>query len=284
ERCAPAGGLAAAARRARHRRDALHRRPRRRLQHGGRDRVARRTRCRRPRRRRRGPRGAGDRALHVRDHPGAGHARPAPPRGRSGVDGRLERLGDVRLPPGGGAHDGHLRRQRGRQAPPRARPARAGGRRGDRRRLPRQPALPRGRDHRRDGAGVGRRARRRAGHPGDPPRPRRQRARLRGARREGRPARHQLLHRVDGVARPRAHGGVKGLRSRLGLRAARGGGRGRPRDRGRSQRHRDARVGRPGRRHGPGPARGAGSGRRRHRPRPGRRGCPRAGPLVPRAV
>ena len=73
---------------------------------------------------------------------------------------------------------------------------------------------------------VDRRAGRRAGHPGRHPRPARQRAGLRRARREGRAARHQLLHRVDGLARPRPGGGVQGLRpgarsaERLGVAAA----------------------------------------------------------------
>ena len=95
--------------------------------------------------------------------------------------------------------------------------------------------------------------------------PRRVRAGLRRARREGRAARHQLLHRLDRLARPRAAGRLQGLGAHVGVRPARRRRRRRARDRRRPQRHRDAAVGRPRGRDGPGPPRGAGGGRRRHR-------------------
>ena len=52
------------------------------------------------------------------------------------------------------------------------------------------------------------------GQPGDHPRPRRDRRRLRGARRRPRPARHQLRRRLDRLARPGAGRRLQGVRAR----------------------------------------------------------------------
>ena len=93
--------------------------------------------------------------------------------------------------------------------------------------------------------------------------------------------RHQLLHRLDRVARHRARGHLQGVRAgRRRRRARRRPGR-RAGDRRRPQRHRDAALGRPRRGHGPVAARGAGGRRRRHRDGGERRRRPRAVPLVP---
>ncbi len=139
---------------------------------------------------------------------------------------------------------------------------RAGRGRGAGHRLPGVARVPGGRADRRDDPDRRRRHRRRAGEPGDHPRPR---GDGRGLHRDGpraRPAPHRLRRRLDRLARPRAAGGVQGVRARLRRGAARADRGRRAGDRRRPQRHRDARVGRPRRRDGPVGAAGAGRGRR----------------------
>ena len=126
--------------------------------------------------------------------------------------GRQQRRGDLPLPAASRSSTRDLRRQRDRRGCCSSSvPQRAGRGRGGRRRLPGQPALPRRRDHRRDDLQTRRRAGRRAGHPRDHPRPGRHRRGLRRAGREARPARHQLLRRLDRLARPRPRGRLQGV-------------------------------------------------------------------------
>ncbi|CAA9395465.1 MAG: HAD-superfamily hydrolase, subfamily IIB, partial [uncultured Nocardioidaceae bacterium] len=277
--------VAAEARRARHRRHPLRGRPRHREQHRGGEHLPGGPHGHRQGDRRRRPRRAGHRALDVRDHAGPRHARaPSGPddrgRRREGAVRRLQRVRHLQLPAGGGAHRGHLRRQRGCPRAGRARAARAGRGGGDRCRLPRQPALPRRGDHRRDDAAVGRRARRGAGHPRHHPRPGRDCRGVHRARGTAGAARHQLLHRLDRLAGPGTAGGLEGLGAAADLRAARRRRRRRAGDRRRPQRHRDDPVGRSRCRDGSGAARGAGGGGLRHRDGARGRGSAGARPLV----
>ena len=263
--------------RARHRRDAVRQRAVDRAGRGDHQRP--RGGRRPPGVRRRGARRAGHRAVDVRHHPRLGPPRPAGRRHQR-PRRRQQRVGDVPLPAGRGAHHRDLRRQRDRQDAA-GRGAQRGGRgRGGRRGLPHQPALPRRRDHRLDAAAEHRGAGGRAGHPRDHPRPALLGGGVPRARREARPAGHELLHRLDRLARHRARRHLQGVGARGRGRGARRQAGRRARDRRRPQRHRDAPLGRPRGRDGAGAARGAGGGRRRHgdgHPRRGRRG---AVPLV----
>ena len=163
----------------------------------------------------------------------------------------------------------------------RADPRGVGRRRGPRRRLQGQCAVPGRRARRRPGrrrlGGAGGLA---AGDPGDAPPPRRVRRRSSWSRSNGSastrsptpsagpPGSTSTLRACPRVRRSSWSG------ARLRGRTRRHGRRGRP-----AQRHRDAALGGPRRGHGAGAGRGQGRGRRGHRHRRGRR--TRVGPALP---
>ena len=149
-------------------------------------------------------------------------ARPARRRSRPAVGGRLQRRRGLPLPAAGGRPRGDLRRPPAVAAVLRASPERAGRGRGARASATGSTGTsPTGElsgemIHRRR-----RRPRRRAGQPGDHPRPRRDRRRLRRARRAARPARHRLRRRLDRLARPLARGRLQGVAAGVRRRRAR---------------------------------------------------------------
>ena len=133
--------LAPAAHRARHRRDAavLDRGPGHDVRRG----AGRRPRRRTPRARRRRRHRARQWSLAARHGADRGPARPAGRRRRPAVGGRVQRRRRLPVPAPRGRPRGDLRRPPGGRGDPARAPGGAGGRRGARDRLPREPPVPR---------------------------------------------------------------------------------------------------------------------------------------------
>ena len=153
------------------------------------------------------PRRARDRAARPSASPASGTCSACREDGDTGAVRGQQRVGDVPLPAGRGARDGHLRR-RARSCgccsstcrTPRSRSRRSASATGS------TGPSPTARSPGEMLLQTRRGARRRAGHPRDHPRPALLGGGVPRARREARPARHQLLHRLDRLARHRARG------------------------------------------------------------------------------